>query len=133
VDEFYLARLQLGQQATTSRGALELVQTLPQVRDGKVRVLLRWVDVAALPADLRPGQAIDARLQLSPPARALLLPEGPGVQTHLYVRRGDELVRRTVQLGRRAVGQVEVLAGLRAGDEVLISQPPTDAERLALP
>jgi HlyD family secretion protein len=133
VDEFYLPRLQLGQKATTSRGVLELVQTLPQVRDGKVRVLLRWTRVAAPPTDLRPGQAIDARLQLSPPARALLLPEGPGVQTHLYVRQGRELRRRTVRLGRRAAGQVEVLAGLRAGDAVLISQPPTDAERLALP
>jgi HlyD family secretion protein len=133
VDEFYLPRLQLGQKATTSRGVLELVQTLPQVRDGKVRVLLRWTSVATPPADLRPGQAIDARLQLSPPARALLLPEGPGVKTHLYVRQGDELLRRTVRLGRRAAGQVEVLAGLRAGDDVLISQPPTDAERLALP
>jgi len=38
-----------------------------------------------------------------------------------------------VQLGRRAAGQVEVLSGLNAGDLVLISQPPFDAERLALP
>jgi len=28
---------------------------------------------------------------------------------------------------------VEVLAGLQAGEVVLISQPPTDAERLSLP
>jgi HlyD family secretion protein len=134
VDEYYLPRLRVGQKATTSTGMLlELAQTLPQVRDGKVRVLLRWSDAAALPAELRPGQAIDARLQLSPPARALLLPEGPGVQTQLYVRHGRELRRRTVRLGRRAVGQVEVLAGLQAGDDVLISQPPTAAERFALP
>jgi len=134
VDEYYLPRLRLGQKATTSSsGTLELVQTLPQVRDGKVRVLLRWSNAASLPAELRPGQAIDVRLQLSPPARALLLPDGPGVQTHLYVRQGHELRRRTVELGRRAAGQVEVLAGLRVGDDVLISQPPTDAERLALP
>jgi HlyD family secretion protein len=55
------------------------------------------------------------------------------VQTQLYVRDGDELRRRTVQLGRRAAGQVEVLAGLAAGEQVLISQPPSDAERLLLP
>ncbi len=135
VDEYYLPRLQLGQKATSalpSRSALSLAQTLPQVQGGKVRVLLRWADAEA-PADLRPGQAVELRLQLSPPTPALLLPEGPGVQTRLYVRRGRELQRRTVQLGRRAAGQVEVLAGLQAGDEVLISQPPSDAERFALP
>jgi HlyD family secretion protein len=62
-----------------------------------------------------------------------LLPDGPGVQTHLYVQAGDQLQRRAVRLGRRATGQVEVLAGLRAGEKVLISQPPSDAERLELP
>ena len=134
VDEFYLPRLEVGQKAATDRhGELELVQTLPQVRDSKVRVLLRWPDAATTPAELRPGQAIDVRLQLSQPSPALLLPEGPGVQTQLYVRQGNELQRRTVTLGRHSAGQVEVLSGLRAGEEVLISQPPNDAERLALP
>jgi HlyD family secretion protein len=55
------------------------------------------------------------------------------VQSALYVREGDELHRRTVRLGRRAGGQVEVLGGLKAGDVVLISEPPSDAKRLALP
>lgn len=133
VDEFYLPRLQTGETATSSSGTLTVVQTMPQVQGGKVRVLLRWHEGALVPADLRPGQAVDLRLQLSDPSRALLLPDGPGVQTQLYVLQGHELQRRTVQLGRRAAGQVEVMAGLRAGEEVLISQPPTDAERFALP
>jgi HlyD family secretion protein len=51
----------------------------------------------------------------------------------MYVRHGNELRRRTVKIGRRAAGRVEVLAGLRVGDEVLISQPPSDAERFLLP
>lgn len=133
VDEFYLPRLQTGETATSNSGTLTVVQTLPQVQGGKIRVLLRWPEGASVPADLRPGQAVDLRLQLSDPSRALLLPDGPGVQTQLYVRQGHELQRRTVQLGRRAAGQVEVLAGLRAGEDVLISQPPSDAERFALP
>jgi HlyD family secretion protein len=133
IDEYYLPRLQAGQTATSSSGTVTLAQTLPQVHDGKVRVLLRWTAIAAAPSNLQPGQAVDLHLQLSPPAHALLLPDGPGVQTRLYVRHGEELQRRTVQLGRRAAGQVEVLAGLHPGDEVLISQPPSDADRLALP
>ncbi len=133
VDEYYLPRLEAGQEALSGSGTLTLAQTLPQVNKGKVRVLLRWPEGAAVPAGLRPGQAVDVRLQLSRASSALLLPDGPGVQSHLYVRVGDELHRRSVRLGRRASGQVEVLAGLRAGDVVLISQPPSNATRLALP
>jgi HlyD family secretion protein len=132
VDEFYLPRLRAGQKATSASGTVTLAQALPQVTDGKVRVLLRWPDAAA-PAGLRPGQAVDVRLQLSEATPALLLPDGPGVQSTLYVQAGDELRRRDVRLGRRAGGQVEVLSGLRAGDNVLISQPPSNAPRLALP
>lgn len=133
VDEYYLPRLQNGQQATSASGTVTLAQTLPQVTNGKVKVLLRWPDAAAMPPGLHAGQAVDVRLQLSESTRALLLPDGPGVQSVLYVQDGDELLRRSVRLGRRASGQVEVLAGLTAGDRVLISQPPSNAPRLALP
>lgn len=133
VDEYYLPRLQPGQIATSGSGPLRLSQTLPQVQEGKARVLLRWPEGTPSPKSLRPGQAVEIRLQLSDTTPALLLPDGPGVQTQIYVRHGNELHRRTVQLGRRAAGQVEVLAGLRAGEEVLISQPPSDAQRFLLP
>jgi HlyD family secretion protein len=55
------------------------------------------------------------------------------VQAHLYVRQGRTLQRRSVQLGRHASGLVEILSGLQAGDDVLISQPPSDSDQLALP
>ena len=132
VDEYYLPHLQAGQAASSAAGALQLFQTLPQVQGGKVRVLLRWAS-GVTPSALRPGQSMDVRLRLSDPTPALLLPDGPGVQKQLYVRQGRELQRRSVQLGRRAAGQVEILAGLTAGEEVLISQPPSNAERLLLP
>jgi hypothetical protein len=51
----------------------------------------------------------------------------------VYVRQGGTLHRRDVKLGRHASGLVEVLGGLQAGDDVLISQPPADSETLALP
>lgn len=134
VDEYYLPQLRVGQTATSSSGKLELAQTLPQVHDGKVRILLRWPDDdTSAPASLRAGQSVELRLQLGDVTPALLLPDEPGVQSQMYVRHGTELRRRTVQIGRRAAGRVEVLAGLHAGEEVLISQPPSDAERFLLP
>jgi HlyD family secretion protein len=158
VDEYHLPRLQVGQEAVVGSDALKtsstspatataattpavsgpsatlhLAQTLPQVQAGKVRALLRWAEGSPPPSGLRAGQSVELRLQLSPATPALILPEGPGVQSPLYVRQGRELQRRSVQLGRRAAGQVEVLSGLQAGDQVLISLPPSAAERLALP
>lgn len=130
VDEFYLARLATGLHATSEAGALTLTQTLPQVQGGKARALFRFDGPS--PA-LRPGQALELRLQLGAPGKALLLPDGPGVQETLYVLQGRELQRRSVRLGRRAAGQVEVLAGLQAGDQVLISSTPHTDERLSLP
>lgn len=132
VDEYYLPHLRTGQVASSNAGELQLFQTLPQVQGGKVRVLLRWAP-GVQPSALRPGQSLDVRLRLGEPTAALLLPDGPGVQTQLFVRQGRELQRRSVQLGRRAAGQVEILAGLAAGEEVLISQPPSNTERLVLP
>lgn len=132
VDEYHLPRLQEGQVAHSPVGPWRLVQTLPQVQGGRVRALLRPADGAGSNT-LRPGQAVELRLQLGDARPALVLPDGPGVQAHLYVRAGRELQRRRVQLGRRAAGQVEVLSGLKVGDEVLISQPPSDDERLNLP
>ena len=132
VDEFWLPRLQVGQAVTSAAGDLVLSQTLPQVQGGKARVLLRWPDGRSA-TTLRPGQAVDVRLQLSAPVTTLILPEGPGVQAHVYVRQGRTLRRRSVQLGRRASGLVEIRSGLAAGDEVLVSQPPSDNDQLALP
>jgi len=134
-DEFYLPRLRAGLSASSPQGELRLQQVLPQVSGGKARLALQWVNADA-PRELHAGQAVDLRLQLSPPRPALLLPDGPGVQSRLYVRErdGDALRLRSVQLGRRAAGQVELLAGLQDGDEVLISAlPPNEPERVRLP
>lgn len=130
VDEFYLPRLSAKLPALSDAGPLTLMQTLPQVQGGKARALFQF-DGAAPP--LRPGQTVELRLQLGEARPALLLPEGPGVQDPVYVCQGNELQRRPVQLGRRAAGLVEVVAGLQAGDQVLISATPHTEERLRLP
>ncbi len=66
-------------------------------------------------------------------ARAAAARTAPACRLLYMSRRATSCVRRSVRLGRRAAGQVEVLGGLRAGEVVLISQPPFDAPRFALP
>ena len=64
---------------------------------------------------------------------ALLAPlEGVGTEggkAVVYVKRGDSLERRAVQVGERNNTQVEILAGLRAGEEVALGRPAMAAAR----
>jgi multidrug efflux pump subunit AcrA (membrane-fusion protein) len=58
---------------------------------------------------------------------ALLAPleavEMEGGKPVVYVKRGDSFARRAVQVGERNNTQVEILAGLQAGDEVALGRP----------
>ncbi|HNP34226.1 MAG TPA: HlyD family efflux transporter periplasmic adaptor subunit [Woeseiaceae bacterium] len=130
VNEFYLGRVRIGQQAQLeSRGEdylLEVNKIYPEVQSSQFRVDLRFVGEA--PKNIRRGQTLQMRLVLGDTSeQALLLPNGPFFNdtggAWVFVLNGDRSVaeRRTVQLGRRNPNSIEVLAGLQDGDEVIIS------------
>ena len=94
------------------------------VQQGRFRVSFAFADVP--PEGLRAGQSFEISVQLGTPVQALWLPTGAYLDEgggSVYVREPDEPLarRRAVQLGRRTGAQVEVLAGLRAGERVLVS------------
>ncbi len=94
---------------------LKLTQTLPQVQEGKVQVLLQWPEGVSPPTESAPSAKHWKHVYNSSlPSPALMLPDGPGVQSQLYVREGEQLVRRNVRLGRRAAGRVEVAGRIAA-------------------
>lgn len=126
VDEFHLPRVAVGQRAELehegARHALKLVRINPQVKNGQFEVELAFEQ--APPATLRRGQTLQPRLALGAPAPALLLPVGAwldGGGAHAFVVDGARAERRALTLGRRNVRHVEVLAGLRAGEQVIVS------------
>jgi multidrug efflux pump subunit AcrA (membrane-fusion protein) len=47
-----------------------------------------------------------------------------GEKPFVYVRRGESIERRDVELGRKSDTHVVVVSGLNAGDEVLLESPP---------
>ena len=128
LDEFHLPRVAVGLKAELEhagqRYGLTLSRIDPQVKDGRFSVELAF-DAAAPP--LQVGQGLDLRLTLGQAAPALLLPDGGfyadtgGAWAFVLGADGQHAQRRPLQLGRRADGVVEVLGGLQAGEQVVVS------------
>ena len=94
----------------------------PQVINGEVATRLR---LAAEKHDgLRQSQRLSARIVLDRRQNVLLVDRGLFVEQgggYVYVVHGDVAERRAVRLGAVSVEKVEILAGLVAGDQVVIS------------
>lgn len=130
VNEFYLNRVRVGQQALlTASGreyTLEVSKIYPEVRSAQFEVDLRFVDDT--PADVRRGQTLQLRLRLGDTTeRAVLLPNGPyfndtgGAWVFVLDADGKVARRRPVQFGRRNPNNVEVEGGIEPGEKVIVS------------
>jgi HlyD family secretion protein len=142
VDEFYLGRVTVGQQAAIEWAGrtypVRVTKIYPQVQNGQFEIDLQFT--AGEPADIQRGQTLQARLNLDDPAPARLIPNGAfynetgGAWVFVVSPDGTEAVRRPVRLGRRNAESIEVLEGLDAGERVITS-PYTgfaDKDRLDL-
>lgn len=130
VNEFYLNRVQLGQKALLSVDGddyvLEVSKVYPEVQSAQFEVDLRFIDSA--PKDIRRGQTLQLRLVLGDTTEsATLLVSGPffndtgGAWVFVLDADGKVARRRSVQFGRRNPNNIEVDAGLVAGDRVIVS------------
>lgn len=129
VDEFHLPRISEGLHGTLTHAGREYALTVsridPQVKDGRFSVELSFDNEG--PNDLQSGQGLDARLTLGQPQSALLLKDGGfsadtgGAWAFVLDADGQLARRRELRLGRRADGVIEVLAGLSAGERVVVS------------
>ncbi len=130
VNEFYLARVRVGQRAELEVGGnvyvLEVSKVYPEVEAAQFEVDLRFVGDS--PADIRRGQTLQVRLVLGDTAEsATLIANGAFFNdtggAWVFVLNPDRTVatRRDVELGRRNPNQIEVIAGLVPGDEVITS------------
>jgi HlyD family secretion protein len=142
VDEFYIARVASGQSATTLPVAgveypMVVTRVYPEVLDGRFEVDLEFVGSTA--PDIRRGQTIRFRLEMSDSADALLLPRGGFFETTggswVFVMTDDgQAVRRDIRVGRQNPQYLEVMEGLQAGERVITSSYNSfgDADRLIL-
>ncbi len=107
------------------RWPLEVERVYPQVKSGVFTVDLAFAQ--GTPADLLPGRSLQGKLSLGADQPGLVLQSGAflersgGDWVFVVDASGKSAQRRRVKIGRRNAEQVEVLAGLAAGERVLTS------------
>ena len=129
IDEFYLDRVRPGQTGQVEVNGRELpvrvVRVDPQVKDATFLAELAFD--GPMPRDVTSGEALDGRLVLGGDRQALILPAGPflersgGDWAMVLDGSGHKAVKRRIRIGRRNAEQVEVLAGLEPGEQVITS------------
>lgn len=129
IDEFYLGRVEVGLRAEyhsdSGNYTLTVARIRPQVKNGVFQVDLEFAENE--PGNVRRGQTAQLRLQLGKPTPALLVPNGAfyadtgGAWVFVVAPDRTQAVKRKVRLGRRNPKYIEVLDGLRAGEEIVTS------------
>lgn len=103
------------------RGRISSVS--PEVVNGEVAARLRFD--GAQPEALRQNQRLSVRVLLDHRERVLRVARGAFVEEGggrwAYVTQGGTAVRRPIRLGAQSLSQVEVLDGLKAGEEIVVS------------
>jgi HlyD family secretion protein len=129
IDELYIDRIRKGITGTAELAGLDfglkVKMVYPEVKEGRFKVELEFPGKE--PENMRRGQAVRIRLQLSEVSDALLLARSGFYQTTggnwVYVidECGEFAVKRPIRLGRQNPHFFEVLQGLKAGERVVIS------------
>lgn len=128
VPESYADDLGLGMAAEiiigTESYAGEVVAVSPEIVNAQVATRIRFTDV--MPQNLRQNQRLTTRILIEERPGVLMLQRGQFLETGggrvAYVLDGEGLaIRRQITVGARSLGAVEIIDGLEAGDEVIIS------------
>ena len=131
VPERYIGQLEVGSPVELT------VSSFPErTFDGRVSFVSPVVDPqnrtvtlkASIPNprdELRSGQFANVTLQLETKPDAVVVPEQAivpsGGERYVFLVERGAAVRRTVELGTRSAGRVEVRRGVRAGDTVVVA------------
>ena len=140
IPESYAADLGLGMTVEVTAGDVrangKLSALSPEVVKNQVLARVRFT--GAQPAGLRQSQRVTARLLIDEKRDVMLLPRGPFIDVQggkfAYVVEGGVAYRRPVQIGATSVAAVEVVNGLKPGDQVVVTGTDTfdNAERVKI-
>ena len=141
IPESYADDLAVGMQAEVQLGgdkfSGELVAVSPEIVSNQVKGRIRFTGDA--PTNLRQNQRLTTRILLAEHSNVLLVQRGQFLDTGAgrvaYVLNEDGLAqRRSIEVGARSLGAVQIVAGLDQGDTIVISNldPFRSADRVLL-
>jgi len=140
VPETYVADMGLGMTAEITLGGASATGKLsalsPEVVKNQVLARVRFD--GEQPKGLRQSQRVSARLLIEEKPNVVMVARGPFVESEggrfAYVVRDGVAVRTPITLGATSVTSVEILAGLKPGDKVVIAGTDTfaNAARIAI-
>lgn len=129
IDEHYIARINRGLRGDFTfaggKHTLEIVKVYPEVKNGTFAVDMEFT--SEIPPQIRIGQTARIHLELGESEDALLIPRGGFYQSTggqwIYVidKQGDVAVKRNIRIGRQNPSYYEVMEGLTAGEQVIVS------------
>ncbi|KOF03613.1 hypothetical protein OB69_06180 [Roseivirga seohaensis subsp. aquiponti] len=129
VDQHYLDRVYLGLKGNFDFGGsnygLVIRKIFPEINSGQFNVEMMFE--GEVPENIRRGQTVPIKLQLSEERKAVMIPRGAFFQTTggnwIFVvdPSGEFAVRRKIKIGNQNLRQYEVLEGLDVGERVITS------------
>lgn len=140
IPESYADSLAIGMAAEVSyNGTLyhaQLVSISPEIRDNQVIGNVRFMD--QMPPSLRQNQRLTTRIILDEKPNVLQVSRGQFLETGggriAYVVRDGLAFRTPIETGVTSLSSVEVIGGLNAGDQIIISsiEPFGDADTVRI-
>ncbi|MGI9526616.1 MAG: efflux RND transporter periplasmic adaptor subunit [Weeksellaceae bacterium] len=127
VDEYYINRLQVGitgnMEVDDKPYEVIVTKISPEVNKGQFEIELNFVDNK--PDNLRMGMTFGIKLKLSQDTESLIIPKGNFYKDTsgqwIYVVQGNTAVKRKIEIGRENSLNYEILSGLEANEQVIIS------------
>lgn len=129
INEFYIDKITVGQQATVTYEKktypMTVSNTVPEIKSGSFDVFLVFTD--SMPDNARIGKTYQARIEMGGQAQSIIVPKGNFYNyTHgSWVFKVDKshthAVRVPVSIGRQNPRHFEILEGLNPGDEIIIT------------
>lgn len=128
IPESYADEAAPGTPAVVSYGGrdypAELTAVSPEVRAGQVQGTVKFKDSA--PAGLRQSLRVSVRLVFEKRAGVLKVPRGPFLESgggrQAYVLADGLASLRPIRVGATSVSEVEIVEGLKEGEQVLVSE-----------
>lgn len=114
----------------------ELSAISPEVTNGQVSGRLRFTN--QIPTGLRQNQRISSRVLIESKSDVLKVRRGSFVETGggrvAFVLQGDMAVKRSVEIGAHSINEIEIVSGLYAGEQIIISsiEQFTDSQKIYL-